>query len=196
MTSVAGVQTARPVKRPSTVPTATGNQTGIFCTCKSVKLEKRTPAPTTPRAATPCFHDDSATWCGFDTSNPAYRDLIHHWYLRGMHWIACSDGQMPSRPVQGGHTRSGEPLYIARTLNPVMKLCIGTFRPSTGFCSIEWRGRQYQSDHYEMLCYRSKLQSRATATSGPFPSDLLAETLKVQSFKSPLRIANITYHRT
>ncbi|XP_052792974.1 uncharacterized protein LOC128226902 [Mya arenaria] len=189
----AGVQTARPVLRSKSATPRPASRK-LFCSCKSAVPGTFREKQSTPRPVTPRWSADHASWLGCDASNPAYHDLVNQWHLQGLHWIACADGQMPIRPVKGGHTRSGEPLYIARTLNPAMKLCIGTFRPSTGLCYVEWRGRQHRTDHYEVLCYRSKLQARAVLPVSSTPD--LSGTLQVLSMKSPLKIGNIMYTRT
>ena len=40
-------------------------------------------------------------------------------------WLACSDGKINSRAMQGGRTRTGEPMYIARAKTPDWNMYLG-----------------------------------------------------------------------
>ena len=66
-----------------------------------------------------------STWNGHEATTKEYERVTNLWSTQGLHWINCSGGEMCSRAVEGGHTRSGEPLYIARALTPDKNKCIG-----------------------------------------------------------------------
>ncbi|XP_060565755.1 uncharacterized protein LOC132724822 [Ruditapes philippinarum] len=125
-------------------------------------------------------------------SNPNHETLMKQWALQGYQWFSCSDGQMPSRAVQRGYSRAGEPLYIARAMSPGNTHCLGIFHPSSGQCYFCWRGREYRSSTYDILCQMPKLKNRATAITTPVTSETatFGDTMKVMTLRSPLKFSN------
>ena len=67
------------------------------------------------------------TWNGRVITRRKYEMLTTKWNHNGLMWIACSNGKFNSKAVQGGQTRSGEPLYIARALSPGFNMSMGKF---------------------------------------------------------------------
>lgn len=118
--------------------------------------------------------------------------LITQWRLQGYQWAVCSNGQMPSRPVQSGTSRFGEPLYIARALSPGMMQCLGTFIPSSQKCYIMWKGCVTSVSEYEILCQKPKLQNSTTPVNSTVETSLsyLSQSLKVMTLRSPLKLSN------
>ena len=55
----------------------------------------------------------------------AYQSLIANCRRSEVMWLACSGGKLHSRAVQGGRTRTGEPIYIARARSPEWNMCLG-----------------------------------------------------------------------
>ena len=51
-------------------------------------------------------------------------------------WLACSDGKINSRAMQGGRTRTGEPMYIARAKTPDWNMCLGKIHSKYNVVSV------------------------------------------------------------
>ena len=66
-------------------------------------------------------------------------------------WIPSSNGQVPDRAIQGGHTSSGEPLYICR-VDHERVLTPGKIHPSHKSCFIAYGSKEYRYQFdYEIL---------------------------------------------
>ena len=57
-------------------------------------------------------------------------------------WIPSSNGQVPDRAIQGGHTSSGEPLYIGRVVHEGV-LTPGKIHPSYQGCFIAYGSKEH-----------------------------------------------------
>lgn len=128
-----------------------------------------------------------ATWDGHVVTSREYDVLINKWQAQGLRWVSCSDGQMCSRAVQSGLSRFGEPVYIARTLSPVLTQCLGIFRPSTGLCYIPWRGKEVTSSTYELLCHPVRLPARLNITTLSPTTIISPAGLKILTLRNPVR---------
>lgn len=101
------------------------------------------------------------TWNGVTISRRDYEVLTTKWNHNGLTWTACSNGKFNSRAVQVGQSKSGEPIYIARSRTPGWGMCMGKFVPSKGACFIPWKGKELQCNQYELLCHRRKQSDRS-----------------------------------
>lgn len=99
-------------------------------------------------------------------------------------WLACSDGKINSRAMQGGRTRTGEPMYIARAKTPDWNMCLGYFLPSRGACYIRWKGTLIRCNEYELLCRGERKKEKAYTNPA---TGLFEDSLKILSFKNPLK---------
>lgn len=99
-------------------------------------------------------------------------------------WLACSDGKINSRAMQGGRTRTGEPMYIARAKTPDWNMCLGYFLPSRGACYIRWKGTLIRCNEYELLCRRERKKEKPYTNPA---TGLFEDSLKILSFKNPLK---------
>lgn len=120
----------------------------------------------------------------------AYQSLIANCRRSDVMWLACSGGKLHTRAVQGGRTRSGEPIYIARARSPEWNMCLGCFLPSRGVCYIPWRGSALVRKDYELLCRKEAKRVRNVTdrpVSANRPSVVFDDSFQVLSFKNPLR---------
>lgn len=99
-------------------------------------------------------------------------------------WLDCSDGKINSRAIQGGKTKTGEPMYIARAKTPDWNMCLGYFLPSRGACYIQWKGTLIRCNVYGLLCRRERKMDKpyTSPASGSFE-----DSLKILSFKNPFK---------
>ena len=69
-------------------------------------------------------------------------------------WIPSSNEQVPERAIQGGHTSSGEPLYICRVVHKgIMEgvLTPGKIHPSHKGCFVAYDSKEHFYRDYETL---------------------------------------------
>ena len=66
-------------------------------------------------------------------------------------WISSSNGEVPNGAIQGGHTSSGEPLYIGRIVHDGV-LTTGKIHPSHGVVYVPYASKEHgYGFDYEIL---------------------------------------------
>ncbi|XP_054162717.1 natterin-4-like [Oppia nitens] len=85
---------------------------------------------------------------GNELAHQSYEVLVHHGKWK---WKDAEDGKVPKRAIQGGHTSSGEPLYIGRSKYSGSKV-IGKVHPSHKVLYVPFGGKEVSIDEYEVLC--------------------------------------------
>ena len=83
-----------------------------------------------------------------------------------LQWVQSSNGAVPFGAVQGGHTSTGEPLYIGRVIHNG-EPCCGKVHPTHKTLYIPYGGKEYTYKYgYEILVFYAKLViSSMTRTS-------------------------------
>lgn len=96
------------------------------------------------------------------TKNAAYvahggeEHLVEHYQVLCqpiLEWVACQSGHVPPGAVPGGHTSSGEPLFIGRAFHEGSQT-VGKVHPSHGCCYIPFGGQEVTVCDYEVLVSR------------------------------------------
>ena len=60
-----------------------------------------------------------------DGFQKAYDSVVSRWGYSDLIWVACTDGKINSRAVEGGRTSAGEHMYVARAVSPGWTKCVG-----------------------------------------------------------------------
>jgi len=92
-------------------------------------------------------------WGGEENRHGEYEILIAQ-NESEFDWVPSAGGQVPAGAVQGGHTESGEPLFIGRHRHEG-SLTIGKVQPSHSCCYISYGGQEISYRDYEVLVCRT-----------------------------------------
>merc|ERR1711973_392343 len=89
-------------------------------------------------------------WGGDEHAKESYQVLVADANAK-YEWISSSSGEIPNGAIQGGHTSSGEPLYIGRIVHDGV-LTTGKIHPSHGVVYVPYASKEhgYGCD-YEIL---------------------------------------------
>ena len=60
-----------------------------------------------------------------DGFQKAYDSVVSRWGYSDLIWLACTDGKINSRAVEGGRSSAGEHMYVARAVSPGWTKCVG-----------------------------------------------------------------------
>ncbi|EDV33113.1 uncharacterized protein Dana_GF23006 [Drosophila ananassae] len=85
---------------------------------------------------------------GHEHQKGQYEILVGHHYS----WVPSSNGHVPHRAVESGHTRSGEPLFVGRG-HHAGSLVVGKVHRSHGCLYIPFGGQEIKIHNYEVLVH-------------------------------------------
>lgn len=92
-----------------------------------------------------------------------------------LHWERAGHGHVPRDAVHGGHTASGEALFVGRA-NQSGELLPGKVHPSHQCCYIPYGGKEYKHPDYEVLVNPSSQEQLVwvPAQEGSVPTGAIA----------------------